>query len=71
MAIKLDSKEILGEYADMGYELLEFTDDVVTVNYKGKEIGIYAQGINIPTKETLQECCRQHQMTLAVVGLAQ
>jgi len=59
-----NDSEILGEYADQGYFLLRYGDQIA-VRYKdngGKELVSINEDLAVP--EILQDICRRHKATL-------
>lgn len=54
--------EALGDWADKGYYLKEYADDVVTVCFKDKELAAFHQ--TKATPEKLQDICSRHHVRI-------
>ena len=61
---QVKDKEILGDYADQGYYLKEYSDHVVTVCYKDDSEELAAFNQTIATPEKLQAVCERHHARL-------
>lgn len=55
--------ELLGDLADEGYDVHEFTDCTVVLEYKGQSIAAFSQfGV---TREDIQNAAKRHRARLA------
>jgi hypothetical protein len=52
------SREILGQYADQGFNVEEPDDEILVLNHEGSLVGRFIQSRT--TKETLQDECAKH-----------
>lgn len=59
MKVKTD---ILGEYTDMGFSLVEIADDFLELYFKDKKIATYNQ--ILATEEIIQEGCKNYVASL-------